>query len=838
MVDATSEPSVPADNEPTRNFGLGENDDGWMERLRMAESPGALGCIGSYELLSEAGRGGQGIVYRARQPGTKRDVAIKRMIAGSFATPAMRRRFEREVEIAARLMHPSIVTVFGIEVVEGHPLLAMEWIDGQPIDLWAEPVSGKRRSILETVTMMRKVCAAVAHAHQHGVIHRDLKPSNILIDREDAPHVLDFGLARPIGDQAEAESKITLTEQFVGTPAYAAPEQLQGGPSSADVRTDIYSLGVVLYQILTGQLPHNTAGPFSEVLNRIEHDAPERPSRVDPRVDRELETIVLKSLRKEPESRYQSANAMVEDLQRYARREPLAAHPPSTFYTVRKMVRRHWVAVSLCLSAVIVLVIFSATVSYQAARIRAQRDRVREEANKAQAINDFLVNMVTSPDPEMDGRDVRVVELLDRAALDLRESLAAEPSTAVGLHDALSHTYRGLGLYDEAAFHSERALQIAGEHYGPTADTTISMGRHHGSLLVELGRWADAEPLLIAARNSGTASVRELATYDLATSHHFQGHYEEAERLHRERLAILKERADTRPDSRWKQELSLALTLRESGRLVDAELILRRVLKEQKASIEDNDPLILGTLNDLGDLLTDDHQLDQAEPLIRQAYEGCRVVYGDSHSKTVKSLNNLAALLREQERYAEAEPMFREAYDTNLKMFTREHPRTIAALNNLGHILRLQERLPEAEPYYREAVELSRNVLGDEHPNTLAAMNNLAGLLNAQGKTRESADVFAELVIVGRQHLPEGHWLLGAFLSGHGVLLTKLKEFDDAEACLVEGYEIMRAAFGQAHPRTQKTCENVINLYDAWHAANPTACGPERIEPWKDKLNQ
>jgi serine/threonine protein kinase len=312
-----------------------------MDRVREAETPATLGCIGPYELIEEVSRGGQGIVYRARQPGTKREIAVKRLLAGSFATPAMLRRFEREVELAASLSHPNIVTVFGIEIIDGQPLLAMEWIDGVPIDEWATSGESGRRSPKQIASMMHDVCDAVRHAHQHGVIHRDLKPSNILVDRSGVPHVLDFGLARPIGTEADGGLTVTLTEQFVGTPAYASPEHLRSGTSAIDIRADVYSLGLVLYNALTGRLPYDVSGDLPDVFHRIEHAEPIRPSSVAPSLDREIEAIVLKALVKEKERRYQSVDLLAEDLRRYLHDEPILARPPSTFYQLGKFAKRN-----------------------------------------------------------------------------------------------------------------------------------------------------------------------------------------------------------------------------------------------------------------------------------------------------------------------------------------------------------------------------------------------------------------------------------------------------------------------------------------------------------------
>ncbi len=323
------------------SFGLGGESDEWMDSLREAEAPTSLGSIGPYELIEEISRGGQGIVYRAHQPGTKREIAVKRLLAGSFATSAMLRRFEREVELAASLSHPNIVTVFGMDIIDGQPLLAMEWIDGVPVDQWAEGDGSVRRSGNEIARMFSTVCNAVGHAHQRGIIHRDLKPSNILVDTSGKPRVLDFGLAKLIESGQGDGQTVTLTEQFVGTPAYASPEHLRGGPEAIDVRADVYSLGVILYNALTGRLPYDVSSNLPDTFRNIEHADPIRPSSIVPRLDRDMEYITLKALAKEKDRRYQSAHALADDLKRHVEGEPILAHPPSTLYQLRKLVKRH-----------------------------------------------------------------------------------------------------------------------------------------------------------------------------------------------------------------------------------------------------------------------------------------------------------------------------------------------------------------------------------------------------------------------------------------------------------------------------------------------------------------
>lgn len=405
-------------------FGFELPDDSWLARVRTAVHVVDGGRIGPYDIIQEISRGAQGIVYRAKQPNTNREIALKRLVAGQFATPAALARFTREIETAAALNHPNIVTVYGTEQVGDQPILAMEWVDGLPIDAWANGANQSRREVREILGVFVNVCGAVHHAHQRGVIHRDLKPTNILVDRDGAPRVLDFGLAKTlVATDDSAARGLTLTRDFVGTPLYAAPEQIRSDHDAIDIRTDVYALGVVLYQLLTGRTPHS--GALHELMQSIQRDDPAPPSRVCSNISRELDAIVLKALAKEPAKRYQSVDALVADIGEFLDGRLVSAHPPSAAYRFQKLVRQNCLAFALVAAVFFVSIAFAVVSLLQAARIAEQRDLAQSRFDEVRGLAHTLVFDVHDAVAPLKGA-LPAREIIVETGLAYLDALAAE----------------------------------------------------------------------------------------------------------------------------------------------------------------------------------------------------------------------------------------------------------------------------------------------------------------------------------------------------------------------------------------------------------------------------
>ncbi|MCH7700586.1 MAG: serine/threonine protein kinase [Planctomycetes bacterium] len=400
-----------------------------------------------YKIVKEIHRGGQGVVYQAIHESTKRKVAIKVMRERPFAGSSDRARFDREVQILGQLQHPYIVGIHDTGLAGGSHFFIMDYISGQPLDVYMASPGAPGRSVDETLRLFQKICQAINAAHLRGIIHRDLKPSNIRIDQQGDPHVLDFGLAK-VATTADEASVMTVTGEFVGSFPWASPEQAEGIPSKIDVRTDVYSLGVVLYQMLTGKFPYEIRGSVRDVLDRIVTAEPIPPRTLRRAINDEVETIVLKCLQKERDRRYQSAGELARDVQHYCNGEPIEAKRDSLGYMVRKQLRKYRVPVAI--AAILFVVVTAGLVTsllfWQQAALQRDaaveaREQQKREAAKSDAVSRFLQDMLASVSPWEQGKDVSVREVLDAAAEKLSGEFVDQPLVRAQLHRTIGETY-------------------------------------------------------------------------------------------------------------------------------------------------------------------------------------------------------------------------------------------------------------------------------------------------------------------------------------------------------------------------------------------------------------
>ncbi len=666
-------------DEPLRRvFGFDREDvGGWFQELAARGRPAHLGRIGSFELICEAGRGGQGLVYRARQERPARDVALKRLAAGLFATPSMRARFEREIQAAASLDHPNIVKVYGVEEVDGQLAVAMQWIDGRPLDRWTRPAGAAPRPISEVLEVFWVICDAVHHAHQRGIIHRDLKPSNVLVDAAGVPHVLDFGLARRSEDSADAA--LTLSGAFVGTPAFASPEQLRTDNSRVDVRSDVYSLGAMLYVCLTGVTPVDSNLPPTEVLRLLDTAGPVSPSVRNPRVDRELSAITLKAMHADLAHRYRSVQDLAADVRRYCRGEPIHARPPSAAYRARKFLWRHRIAVGI-LSSFVLLMAGAASVSTwlylhaedQRAHAAEALSMMKIEAATAFGSTALLQDIFVSAGRggSAQGGELTVRTLLDRAAEKLEVgTYGIAPAEAAGLRMMIGEAYRELGLHATAEPHFRAALALRRETFGTESLMVAQSMDALARTLRVLGRLSEAEPLIEEAWSIYKRVLEPKAAYlasaanSVALVKRSLRKYDEAEKWYLEALARYVDIFGPESHNIPNVKINLGVLYVTMGRLDDAETQFRDAMVRARkihgsAAHED----LARSIESLADVLARRGDPEgNAESLFRESHEFAVAVYGARHFRTAKLLVRFADFLSSVDRNDEAVDMLRQA---------------------------------------------------------------------------------------------------------------------------------------------------------------------------------
>ena len=816
-----------------------------------------------YRVEREIQRGGQGVVYQALQETTGRPVAIKVMREGPFAGSRGRARFEREVRILASLKHPNIVTVHDSGTVAGCSYFVMDYISGAPLDeyvrtrLTGAGGGGDRVSLAELLGLFVKICRAVNVAHLRGVIHRDLKPGNIRVDPSGEPYILDFGLAKVGEDDVLANSSsevVTMTGQIVGSLPWASPEQAEGRPELIDLRTDVYSLGVILYQMLTGAFPYAVTGTLAERIDAIQNVEPTRPRSISRRIDGELETIMLKSLSKERERRYQTAGELARDVEHYLAGEVIEAKRDSAGYLLRKALRRHRAAAVI--AGVFVLMITASTIALsilyaqqRLARAGEQEQRERAEARERDALaarsealaraeqlatlTEFQKSMLSEVDAAKLGRGI-VNDQRDR----IREQLLAEEASPEDVDAALASfdhlmtnvnaTDVALRVIDESVL--GRAAARIDQQFTDQPETEAALRLAVGDTYRALGLYAQARPQLeraleVRRRNLGDDEQRTLeAMRSLAEATTYLGDFSGAEALYRQALdGARRTLGEIHPDTLDALRGFGALRAL-SGNLKEAEPLLRQVLEGRRQALGDDHPDTLRSASSLGFLLQTLDRNEEAEPLIREALEGQRRVLGSDHPHTLSTLGSMGHLLASMDRDEEAEALYREALAGERRALGDDHPHTLASLTTLGWHLNKMGRVEDAQRCLREDLETSRRVLGADNPATASASYNLGELLAEHDRNDEAEPYLRDAYASFRRTMGENHpYTLGA-LNRLGWLLTDLERYDEAEPICRDAAARRRRVLGDDHSDTLDSIYNVgrlLSLKGEYTAAEP-----------------
>ena len=687
-----------------------------------------------YEIIEELARGGMGIVYRARQKSLGREVALKLLRDTAVNDGTGADRFRAEAAAAAALQHPNIVAIYGFGEHDGQPFYAMELIRGPDLAALTRngPLAARRAAQLVT-----RVARAIQHAHERGILHRDLKPSNVLVDPADTPYVTDFGLARRVTDSQH----LTLTGQVLGTPGYMAPEQALGRARDLTVAVDVYALGALLFHLLTGRTPFVAESP-TRVLQLLERDEPVSLHLLNPAVPSDLETIALKALAKEPPRRYVSAADLADDLDRFLRDEPIAARPLGwSGRTWRWCRRRPALAALVGLGGLfLATVILGTLVSNR--RLDAQR-RAAEE------VKGFLQNILASADPTQDGRDVRVVQLLNRAAERATKELAGQPRIRAEIELTLGNTYYQLSLYDAAEPLLRSAVFLFTQELGPNHWQTATARGTLGAMLGWAGKHTEGirelQQAVKALRHYTPDQDLTLASHleDLGSAQVTVGQFPDAVASLRESIAICQRLGGPAESVLVAAYGDLATALGYDASTVDEA----RHWQLQAIALNRKIPggqLNLATgLSNLAEELMLANRLPEAEAAAREALALRRTLFGTNATPTAYSLARLAMVLNARTNLVAAAEAAAEAVTLQRAQLPPQHRDLFFGLRVQGSVYFSAGRWAEAAACFRESREICRAVFGEDHRSTRSLNGYLAEALAAQGDTNGAAPLAA-----------------------------------------------------------------------------------------------
>ncbi|MEO7325883.1 MAG: serine/threonine-protein kinase, partial [Dokdonella sp.] len=732
-----------------------ENDD--VQSVRAGER------IGPWRLIEELGRGGMGVVWLAeRADGEFEQRAALKLIKRGMDSEAVLARFRRERQILARLEHPHIGRLLdGGIAADGLPYFAMEHVEGLPLLRYAAQL---QLGLEDRIRLILDICSAVQFAHRQLVVHLDLKPSNVLITSSGAVKLLDFGIAKLLGGEMSQATQTGDARDRPLTPAYASPEQLSGAPVST--ATDVYALGAILYELLTDRRPHDLgdAPTREEIRKRLESSAPPAPSKrvaVDGpvstrRLRGDLDTIALTALRREPDRRYATVDALAVDLRSYLDGRPIAAQRDSVVYRSGKFLRRHRLGVAFASFALLGLFAATAFALLEAARARAQ-------ARQAEAVTGFLIDTFRVADPKgaPGGVKLTALDVLDAGAQRLDAQLTDQPELAARFASVLGAIYLELGQYDRAIALLQRSLDSQGATTDDSAraDITAQLARaqYEKGDYVAAGKSSESALAAHRARKGANSAV---AASDLA----LQG------------------------------EIA-----RRQGDFKKAEPLLQRALTISRATLKSPDARIAAGLNELAVLYSDMHRLDEGAALTEESLAMFRAIYGENHLDVAENLINLGAFRMQTGRAADALPLLEQATAIYRRLLPADHPLLATALVNHARALDRLNRYLDAEPLYLEALAMQRRVLGEQHPDVAATLNNLAVLHmhmdDFAGGAEYSRQAFGVWMAQGK---PEHPFALGS-KANLAVALRESGDLVESERLVREVLNARRQQLGEKH---------------------------------------
>jgi non-specific serine/threonine protein kinase/serine/threonine-protein kinase len=812
----------------------------------------------------------------------KRLVAVKLIKAGMDSRQVIA-RFDAERQALALMDHAHIARVLDAGTTSGgRPYFVMDLVRGVPITRYCDEQRLAPRQRLE---LFIPVCQAIQHAHTKGIIHRDLKPSNILValyDGVPAPIVIDFGVARATGSPLTEKTVCTQYGQIIGTFEYMSPEQAQFNQLDIDTRSDIYSLGVLLYELLTGTTPLEQSRlrtvAFDETLRIIREEEPPKPStrlstadalpaiaasrsvepaRLNKLVRGELDWIVMKALEKNRDLRYETAHEFARDIERYLRDEPVLACPPSAAYKLRKFARTHRQLLAAAAAFALLLTAGCVVSTWQAIRATRAEQRATDERNRvvaeqrrgdqeaaiAKAVDEFLerdllgqADIGNQAAGQVRNPKITVRELLDRAARGIDARFKGQERTEAAIRLTLGRAYRTLGEFDAAQKHLERSFALRKEKLGLHDASTLQSLEALALLAWSRGRHDDAETLFaqtldIRRQTLGADHLNTLGSMNnLANLWWQHGRYAEAEdfyqRVHRARRAKL---GGNHPDTLTSLG-NLALLYAGQGRFAEAEPMFQEAIDGYRSTLGVDHPETFRTLANMASLYSNWGRYDEAERRYRELLaEGRRIKLDDDSPEMLRYTGALGAVLLARKQYADAEPLFRQVLDGRRARLDPDHPDTLTTMNDLAVVCMETRRYDEAEPLFRDALKASRTRAGPGHPLTLKITNCLASLCALRRQFDEAERLFGEVLESRRATLSKDHPETLISVHNLGACYRLSGKYDRAEPLLIEAVEGARTRLGANHPYTRKYIGSLVQLFEAWDKQS-------EADKWREQL--